>query len=470
MTILVLTSACATTRDAPEERAPASTSKDPSWLRSPELSHLQLSAPLQKIFKEKKNSDEAPAEAPGVLSYFDSTVTGGKRRIPVKVKVRGHTNFMEGECTFPKLTLKFKAADVVHTPFEGLEKIKLGTHCGDQPLTAEPAKLFTPKNRILNQLGIVREAFAYELLRTFGVITLSSRLIDMSYQDTSGAGASRSITRKAMLLDDEEELAKRLNARALKYTESTPDGPADPKLPVFRNAQEEGLLASQVAEVLLSEALLGNHDFFLVTSRNDHTGDGGPGLYNAQVLENVSNHHKTVIPYDFDIASSINGRNAISAALDSYDLGIFRNMTPVQYFILLRVQTARALLSKAATSQARAKFTSAREKAYSALNAFPLDATGRVNFKEHLDYFFEAIGNSYELPVILESKGVLAYHDAGQKELCGRLPRGTVIQKIQERDLMVQVHILSPLPSAEDDACEMKGPFWISRTSTAGVR
>ena len=383
------------------------------WMSEPQLQELKLSAPLTKLIQSKKTQPDSKLEVDGVLSY-------GQRQIAVTVKVRGHTNYLEEECPFPKLTLKFKDASSELTPFAGLKKIKLGTHCGQ---STDPKTWHTPLHRIKNQISVVREAFAYDLIRTLGVTTLQSRLVDMTYLDTEKQTSTK---KKALLLEADSEMAKRTKKQLLEFTELTVEGPTSPKLPSFSDAVNNRVDLTQSAEVLLTEALLGNHDSALRISRFDQSTAGGPGLYNIFILRDVKSAVSTPVPYDFDVSSAVSGRSSLEVEAPSLNTDILGGLDLIQYSILRRVQEIKAQVPPTHLGRAITKLLMNKTKAYAALKTYPMDVDGKERFQKMMDFFYLSITQYLDLPKVSAAKGFLVYHDQAMKSLCGKLPKGSV--------------------------------------------
>src|SRR5436190_1259329 len=127
----------------------------------------------------------------------------------VRITTRGHTSLRETECSFPKLKLDFTGSRVDGTVFDGVERLKIGTHCSDKP--DGPGGKY---GRWPNEKAAHREAFVYRLLETMNVPTLKARPARLTYVDTGERSRiSEPIVREAMLLEDDSEAQERYHAR-----------------------------------------------------------------------------------------------------------------------------------------------------------------------------------------------------------------------------------------------------------------
>ncbi len=354
----------------------------PAWKVGDAPLHYTLRGPFDTLLKQKQTSPDEKMIAAGELTYPDPKNPAGKPiTIPVRLKARGHTAFMEGECSFPKLTLLFEPLSVVGTPFEGLKKIKIGTHCGTEK---NPEKWLSTKSRVKNPVAVAREAYAYEMLEHFEVTSLSAKLVTINYEDT---GTHVIFAEPAFLLDDEDEFAKRMGAKILEYSSYSEAGEKVGKGPLFQDALTEGLRAEQVARVQLAEAVLGNFDFLVKFSPEDDSTDGTSALSNLYVLESKEGGAKHLIPYDFDLASVVTGKTGLEI------LGIppAPGMTAIEEQIRNRILATQAAAPGDAFRAAVTTLLAKKGKVLTALENAALDEAGKSLYRSHCAFFFQEL-------------------------------------------------------------------------------
>lgn len=134
---------------------------------------------------------------PATLTWTDSA--GTPHHVPVGLRTRGHFRLATRNCDTPPLRLLFDKADVKGTPFRGQKRLKLVNACRQGSRYDE---------------FIRREHAVYRVHNLITDWSFRSRLATVTYADTSGAGAP--VTRTAMLLEDEDEVARRHGATVWK--------------------------------------------------------------------------------------------------------------------------------------------------------------------------------------------------------------------------------------------------------------
>jgi len=145
---------------------------------------LRLEAPFDELFQTSKTTPDYAVD--GMLT--DGTGAPG----PVKISVRGHTSRRETECVFPKL--KVQRADGT--------TLRLGTHCGE----ATGNKLSAKYGRLPNEKSPWREVAIYQILDALGVPALRAKAARVTYLYPDG----RSIERNALIIEDDDDAAKRM--------------------------------------------------------------------------------------------------------------------------------------------------------------------------------------------------------------------------------------------------------------------
>ena len=180
--------------------------------------------------------------------------------VSLDVDLRTRGIFRLKHCAFPPLRLDFPESRVHGTAFAGQDKLKLVTHCRS--------------SRSPYEQNVIQE---YLLYRIFSVLTERSfraRLARVTYRDTTGH--DEPLTRYAVLLEAEDDLARRLGATVVTSA-SVHDLLIEP---------EDGAL------VAVFQYLIGNTDWSIW------------GLHNIMIVRDTGGP-LFAIPYDFDFAGVI---------------------------------------------------------------------------------------------------------------------------------------------------------------------
>lgn len=189
---------------------------------------------------------------PGVL-----TVTGEGAQpvaIPVQVSTRGKLRLNPRVCSFPPLRLQFTKQDVKGTVFEGQGSLKLVCHCkesGDY------------------EQYLLGESLAYRIANILTPDSFRIRLARASYVEASSGKPLT--TRRAILIEDDSDLARRMQGRI---------APLEKRL--FRNLDQPSLL-----RLAVFEAMIGNTDFSI------------HALHNVRLVQDREGVLRPVA-YDFD--------------------------------------------------------------------------------------------------------------------------------------------------------------------------
>lgn len=167
----------------------------------------------------------------------------GKRVIKVSLNFRGNSTLQH--CSFPKLAMEWDKSEVKGTPFEGLKKIGLGTHC----MTREEFEAKTDWTRVYAE-GMqfpYREALVYRWAEVLGLATYHVRPALVTYVDTSLYSPLPTATHMAILLEPGGAFRKRINGSEVEWKS------LDDALP--------RLDQKTMARVILFESLIGNADW-----------------------------------------------------------------------------------------------------------------------------------------------------------------------------------------------------------------
>lgn len=185
------------------------------------------------------------------------------KEIPIKVKVRGNFRRLAVNCSFPPLLLDFNKKKKGNSIFNKQNKLKLVTHC-------------------LRNDYIMEEYLVYKIYNLITKNSFKTCLANVTYEDSTGKQASQ--TRLAFLIEDDDDLAKRLHSKYLKES-------------LFRQNQVDTL---KMATVSVFQYLIGNTDWSVPFQHNIkmYIKKGKPAF---------------PVPYDFDHAGIVNAHYAIPA-------------------------------------------------------------------------------------------------------------------------------------------------------------
>lgn len=221
-------------------------------------SEATLELNLDSMFANRRNDDEIPATLR--FAGKDSIVEAW----PLKVNVRGR--FRRMNCDFPPLKLNFDKDDLRAAGLETHDDLKLVTHCLDRPQGDE---------------YVLREYLAYKMYRVLTGISFRAQLVKITYIDTEDEAP---FTRLGIILEDEKELAARLDGTLCEDCYNTPYQAFD---------------KFSLAVLDLFQYMIGNIDYKPKLLRN------------LKLLkpEDGSKYH--LIPYDFDFSGLVDPPYAI---------------------------------------------------------------------------------------------------------------------------------------------------------------
>lgn len=190
------------------------------------------------------------------------TGTDGKEvSIPVQVKTRGI--WRQHHCDFPPVRFNFNREAVRNTVFTGMNRPKLVSYC---------------RNDDTYEQYVLQEYQVYRIYNMFTPNSHRARLVTMTYADESGKVEA---TRSAILLEEPEQLANRVNTKLVKEKGAGPDF-----MEPFHNAL-----------VGIFEYMIGNTDFSIFA------------LHNIELLAQPDGN-VIPVPMDFDFAGVVNARYA----------------------------------------------------------------------------------------------------------------------------------------------------------------
>ncbi len=212
---------------------------------------------------------DAVISAPAERAEYPFRLVVDGVEIPLDVRARGKSRLRV--CNFPPLRLDFARDAVAGTPFEGQDKLKLVTHCSDRRRDAG---------------GLFDEYLAYRLFERISDASYRTRILRLSYTDSSRPGAPTDV-RDAFLIESDEGLAKRLGAELSKVPG------------VYLSKADE----HQAALVYVFQYLVGNTDWSLVTADTEDD-----CCHNIDLFERDG--RILLVPYDFDLSGLVDASYA----------------------------------------------------------------------------------------------------------------------------------------------------------------
>ena len=217
---------------------------------------VTLTADLRRLRSDK---DTNAAWRRGTIAYASDS---GQVVLPIGVRTRGLWRLRK--CQFPPLRLDFPGKGTKNTVFHQLGKPKLVNYCRDTDS--------------YEQL-ILQEHQLYRIYQLLTPVSYRVRLLRVAYVDS--ASGKTEATRYAILAEDPDHLAKRLNGMVVKT----------------KGATAGDFVPEALALAFVFQYMIGNTDF----SFN--------GLHNTNVI-GTSDGSILPVAYDFDFAGAVNATYA----------------------------------------------------------------------------------------------------------------------------------------------------------------
>lgn len=218
---------------------------------------LTLAADFKAINRDRDPKSRTLYPATLKVSADDGAV----KELPIQIRARGHSRRMARTCDYVPLRLEFDKKPLARgTVFARQEALKLVVQCaggGDY------------------RQYLLKEYLAYKI---FNIVTpqrsFRVRLATVNYVDKAGKPAG---TRHGMLLEDEGDVAKRMEGRIVEL----------PRL-MFKDVEMDSLMP-----MMIFEYLIGNTDYSIYA------------LHNVRIVQRPD---KTLhpIPYDLDYSGLVN--------------------------------------------------------------------------------------------------------------------------------------------------------------------
>jgi len=198
-------------------------------------------------------------EHPAILEYVEN---GDTIRLDAQVETRGNFRRNRENCSFPPLRINLKKKQVKGTLFDGMDKLKLVTHC-------------RPNSNMFENY-VVEEYLVY---RTYNILTDTSfraRLLNVKYQDTND---NNKVTESiGFFIEPDDALKDRLNMVEVKQKYILPDRTR----------------FDHVSKLSVFQYMIGNTDWAVTT------------LHNVKLFSPDTLKPAYAIPYDFDWSGVLN--------------------------------------------------------------------------------------------------------------------------------------------------------------------
>ena len=227
---------------------------------------LTLVADYKQAFKSRDTINVKPTKATMIVN----DTAGTPVTLAMQIAPRGHFRLRNDICNFPPIRLIFPDSGMKGTAVAGQNALKLGTHCrrNDKEYAEYP----------------VREHATYEILNMFTDVSFRSRLVRMTYVPVGDE--KDSITTLGLIIEDEDDVAKRNNGR----------------IQTIRGGSFDDMDRAEVLMMSVFAYFLGNTDWSLYS------------LHNVRLI--MTNDGRYVpVPYDFDWSGVVFARYAKPAPM-----------------------------------------------------------------------------------------------------------------------------------------------------------
>jgi len=234
---------------------------------SREALEITLEADFHTIRREDRSAEDS-VERPAQMKWLDSD--GSVEIQEIQIQTRGNFRLDRRNCDLPPLRLNVKKEAVRGTTFEGQDKLKLVVTC--------------KPNQDHWEQYVLAEYLAYRMFELFTPVSFRVRLARVTYIDTSGE--EETFTRYAFLIEDDDAMATRNEARKMDWNAQA-QGQFDPRR----------LDSHQAIVVETFQFMIGNTDW------------SGAEMHNMELLRLSPTTYATV-PYDFDFSGIVDARYA----------------------------------------------------------------------------------------------------------------------------------------------------------------
>ena len=230
-----------------------------------------------------------------------------------KIKVRGNNSLIE--CSFAKLKINFKNPSATQNSNKYLNKIRIGTHCGDQD--KPHLKRMTHENYTW------RQATVLDIARIVGLRVPRVKRAIIEYVDNSNEVKQKNysqirvnkvnVKRHAFLMEDTSDIAKEIGFEKI-----------DDILANENRAKLAKLIKLEdFVKIIIFNSMVMNWDMSLPNPYDDNIGS----FWNIDLIgKKINDEYVEIMPIvdDFDLAFSVTGKtNDQSQDIFPYDLEKF---------------------------------------------------------------------------------------------------------------------------------------------------
>jgi len=288
-----------------------------------------LAADFKKVNKDR--NPESRTRYPGELRIPGDA--GGETTLPVQISARGHLRRMARTCDYVPLRIEFPEKGLGKTVFARQNALKLVVQCA--------------RGGDFEQY-LLREYLAYRLFNVITPHSFRARLARVTYVDQ--ATGKTVGTRHAMFIEDDTDVAKRMEGRTVTLERL-----------LFKDVDTDTLMP-----MMIFEYLIGNTDFSIFA------------LHNVRLVQRPDKKIHPV-PYDFDISGLVQPPYAIpdrklmiTSVRDRLYRGPCRKQEPVDPYI--------------------ATFVAKKDVVRALPDSIPgMDKASREETRSYIDSFYSAI-------------------------------------------------------------------------------
>lgn len=217
------------------------------YLTQEENTKIHLELDLDALLNNRRNAD-----------YLPATLTGPDGKV-YKLEVRTRGKYRRRSCEIPPVKFKFLKEELLSYHLDTFNEIKLVLPCSKEPASEEL---------------IVREYLAYRMFESLSQNSARARLVRLELKNSKKKRPQKML---AMLVEHEEEIAARLQAKPLQEW----------------GIAHERFQADQAALMALFQYMIGNTDWDLQACRN------------ILVLQPLDNGKIVTVPFDFDFSGLV---------------------------------------------------------------------------------------------------------------------------------------------------------------------
>jgi hypothetical protein len=236
--------------------APAQAAEPPKPLfASSDTIQFTLQGPIPTLIRNRSSPPVA------------GTLTIGAETLPVILSVRGITRRKSDVCGFPPLRVEFSRPPPATSLFAGQRRLKLVTHCRNEPSF---------------QQYLLLEYAAY---RMYNLLTPASFRVRLASVDYRGPDGGPIVTRAGFFLEGLNDVARRNGLQQVHAGDRIPLSTLSPV---------------DAARYALFEHMVNNHDWSMRAGPK-----GSECCHNAELIGTLSDRAVVPVPYDFDFSGLV---------------------------------------------------------------------------------------------------------------------------------------------------------------------